>query len=168
MSDPELLADFNYSLGNRYQLTFGTLTYTVAGSTGGLDITGSNSFAQINFSDASNARSLKFAAGTITTIRNGNGFNVRGTTGKLMTIDTITGSSTFTLTSSNVQSTDYLSVTRSTVDASPKWYAGANSTNGGTNTNWLFAAAPNTSGGSGSGNGVMMSNRALLNIRNIM
>lgn len=148
--------------------TYGTLTYTVAGSTGELDITGNNSFAQINFSDASNARSLKFTAGTTQTIRNGNGFNVRGTAGKLMTIDTITGASTFTLTSSNVQSTDYLNINRSVVDVSPKWYAGANSTDNDTDTNWIYAAAPNISGGSGSGNGVMMSNRALLNIRNIM
>lgn len=125
-------------LGGGY--TYGTLTYTVAGSTGELDITGSNSFAQINFSDASNARSLKFTAGTTTTIRNGNGFNVRGTAGKLMTIDTITGASTFTLTSSSVQSTDYITPTRSTVNSSPKWYAGANSTDGTGNTNWLFQA----------------------------
>jgi len=121
-------------------LTFGTINYTVAGSTGELDITGSNSFSQINFSDASNARSLKFTAGTTQTIRNGNGFNVRGTAGKLMTIDTITGASTFTLTSSNVQSTDYLNVNRSVVDASPKWYAGANSTDNDTDTNWIYAA----------------------------
>lgn len=131
--------------------TYGTLTYNVAGSTGELDITGSNSFAAINFSDASNARSLKFTSGTTTTIRNGNGFNVRGTSGKLMTIDTITGTGTFTLTSTNIQSTDYMNVIRSTVDASPKWYAGANSTDGTGNTNWLFTAAPPT-GGAGSNN----------------
>lgn len=121
--------------------TLGTLTYTVAGSTGELDITGSNSFAAINFSDASNARSLKFTTGTTTTIRNGNGFNVRGTSGKLMTIDTITGAGTFTLTSPNQQASDYMNVIRSTVGASPKWYAGANSTNGTGNTNWIFTAA---------------------------
>lgn len=123
-------------------LTFGTLTYTIAGSTGQLSITGSNSFSAINFSDITNARSLKFTAGTTTTIRNGNGFNVRGTSGKLMTIDTITGASTFTLTSPNQQSTDYITPTRSTVDASPKWYAGANSTDGTGNTNWIFTNSP--------------------------
>lgn len=122
--------------------SYGTLQYTVAGSTGELDITGSNSFAAINFSDVTNARSLKFTAGTTTTIRNGNGFNVRGTSGKLMTIDTITGASTFTLTSPNQQSTDYITPTRSTVDASPKWYAGANSTDGTGNTNWIFTNSP--------------------------
>jgi hypothetical protein len=128
--------------------SFGTLNYILSGSTGELDITGSNSFAAINFSDASNARSLKFTKATNTTIRNGNGFNVRGTTGKLMTIDTIDGAGTFTLTSTNVQSTDYMNVIRSIVDASPKWYAGANSTDGTGNTNWNFTAAPATGGGS--------------------
>lgn len=123
-------------------LTYGTLTYTVAGSTGELDITGSNSFAQINFSDVTNARSLKFTAATTTTIRNANGFNVRGTSGKLMTIDTISGASTFTLTSPNQQSIDYANIIRSTVDASPKWYAGANSTDGTGNTNWIFTNSP--------------------------
>jgi len=71
-------------------LTYGTLDFTVAGSTAQLNVTGSNSFAAINFSDASNARSLKFTNGTTTTIRNGNGFNVRGTAGKLMTVASLT------------------------------------------------------------------------------
>lgn len=129
--------------------TFGTLTYTVAGSTGGLDIIGSNSFAQINFSDASNARTLRFTAGTTTTIRNGNGFNVIGTSGKLMTLDTITGTGTFTLTSTLDQRCQYLSVKNSTVDSAPKWYAGTTSTNVSGNTNWLFTAAPTLTIGTG-------------------
>lgn len=58
-----------------------------------------------------------------------------------MTIDTVDGAGTFTLTSSNQQATDYMNVIRSTVDASPKWYAGANSTDGTGNTNWLFSAS---------------------------
>jgi hypothetical protein len=133
-------------------LTYGTLTYTIAGSTGELDITNSNSFAAINFSDASNARSLKFTKATTTTIRNGNGFNVRGTSGKLITLDTVDGAGVFTLTSTNQQgSMDYITPTRSTVDATPKWYAGANSTDGGTTTNWVFTDAPVLVNGSGSG-----------------
>lgn len=127
---------------NGLGLLWGTLTYTVAGSTGTMGIITGGSFAVINFSDVTNARLLNFTAGITVTIRNGNGFNVRGTAGKLMTIDTITGASTFTLTSPNQQSTDYITPTRSTVDASPKWYAGANSTDGTGNTNWVFSAAP--------------------------
>lgn len=117
---------------------FGTLTYTVAGSTGQLEMTGSNSFAQINFSDITNARTLLFTAGTTTTIRNLNGFNVRGTSGKLMTIGSITAAN-HTLNSSLQQSTNYVSISRSVVDANPKWYAGYDSTDGSNNTNWIFS-----------------------------
>lgn len=68
--------------------TYGTLTYTVAGSTGTLIITGSNAFGQINFSDASNARTLQFTSGTTNTITNPNIF---GTSGKKMTVSAVTG-----------------------------------------------------------------------------
>lgn len=49
-----------------------------------------------------------------------------------------TGASAATMTSTNQQSVNYLSIQDSTVNASPKWYAGANSTNVSGNTNWLF------------------------------
>jgi hypothetical protein len=123
-------------------LTFGTITYTVAGSTGELDITGSNSFAQINFSDASNARSLKFTAGTTTIIREKNGFNVNGTSGKLMTVASITGPA-FTVSSLEKQgAVDYVSLTNCVATETNTWYAGANSVDNGGNTNWIFSVAP--------------------------
>lgn len=126
-------------------LTHGSLTYTVAGSTGQLSITGSNSFSAINFSDASNARSLKFTAGTTTTIRNASGFNVRGTSTKLMTVDSLTAA-THTLSSTGLQSCDYLSVTNSIATGGGAWYAGANSTNVSGNTGWTFTAFTGISG----------------------
>lgn len=121
--------------------TFGTLDYTSSGSTGGLDLVTSNSFAAINFSDPTNARTLRFAAGTTTTIRNANGFNVQGTSGKLMTVTSTTGA-THTITSPYQQSCDYLNLSYSTATGAGAWYAGANSTNGGGNSGWLFEAAP--------------------------
>ena len=78
--------------------TYGTLTYIVAGSTGKLTVSGSNTFGNLNFSDASNARTLEFTAGTTTTII-GN-FNVNGTSGKLMSVVSAIGGSAFTLTKS--------------------------------------------------------------------
>lgn len=140
--------------------TFGTLTYTVAGSTGELDITGSNSFAQINFSDVTNARSLKFTAGTTTTIRNGNGFNVQGTAGKLMTVSSITGA-THTLASTSRQVCSYLNVSYSIASAG-LFYAQTTSTDGLNNTNWIFTDAPILSVGGGS-NGIQ--NR--MNLQNL-
>lgn len=113
--------------------TYGTLTYTVAGSTGQLTITGANTFAAINFSDVTNARTLSMPTATATTITNVGGFNgVVGTAGKLMSV-------VGDVTSIYTQWTDYLSISSS--DAiGPGWYAGANSTNGGGNTGWLFRA----------------------------
>lgn len=121
--------------------TYGTLTYVVAGSTGSLSISGSNTFNTINFSDASNARSLLFTAGTTTTVTN---WNVRGGPGRLVILDTATGTSTFTLSkaSSMVALADYLDIRRSVATGGATWYAGANSIDGGNNTGWQFTAAP--------------------------
>jgi hypothetical protein len=85
--------------------TYGTLTYTVAGSTGQLTITGSNTFGTINFSDATNARTLQFTSGTTNTFTT---FNVVGTSGKKMTVSAVTPASAATL-------------------AGPNWWIGVNS-----------------------------------------
>jgi hypothetical protein len=119
--------------------TFGTLTYTVAGSTGILQITGANTFGTINFSDATNARTLQFTAGTTNIILNH--FNVQGTSGKLMTVNSITGGSTFTLSrSSGTESCDYLSLQDSIATGGAAWYAGTHSTNVSNNSGWIFTA----------------------------
>lgn len=122
-------------------LTYGILEYNVAGATGGLDITGSNSFEGIRFSDASNARTLRFTAGTTTTIRNPSIFPI-GTSGKLMVIDTITASThNIVLTGGRVNS-NYLNIKNSVISGGSGAYAGANSTDSGGNTGWIFTEAP--------------------------
>lgn len=121
--------------------TYGTLTYTVAGSTGSLTITGANTFGTINFSDASNARSLLFTAATTTTVTN---LNVTGTAGKLMTIDSSTAATHTLSKSSGTVARDYLNVANSIVTGGATWFAGANSTNGGGNTGWIFRAPGNS------------------------
>lgn len=122
--------------------TYNILTYTVAGSTGELDITGSNTFNTINFSDASNARTLAFTAATTTTITNA--FNVSGTAGKLMTITSITAATHTLSKPTGTVSDNFLSISNSIATGGASWFAGANSTNGGGNTGWIFAAPPNT------------------------
>lgn len=130
--------------GNGY--TYGTLTYTVAGSTGTLVVTGSNTFNTINFSDASNARTLQFTAGTTTTITGS--FNVFGTSGKLMSVQSATAAThTLSRASGNVSTVDYVNLTNSIATGGAGWYAGANSTDSGGNTGWIFTAAPNNTGG---------------------
>lgn len=122
--------------------TYYKLTYTVAGSTGGLNMVGDNTFDTLNFSDVTNARTLLFTAASTTTIKNS--FNVFGTAGKLMTIGSITAASHALVKQGSDVSSDYLSISRS--DASPPntWYAGANSTDGGNNTGWIFTVPPPT------------------------
>lgn len=132
-------------------LTIGTLTYTVAGSTGSLSIQGSNTFGTINFSDATNARSLLFGAGTTTTIISS--FNVQGTAGKLMTVSSLTAATHTLSKASGVVDGRYLNISYSIATGGAQWYAGVTSTNGGNNTGWIFTDAPVTGGSSGSGAG---------------
>lgn len=122
-------------------LTYGTYTYNLSGSTGKLQVTGSNSYSQFNFSDASNARSLEFTAATTTTIRTPNGFNVRGTPSKLMTVSSITAA-THTISSAYDQSCDYLNLVNSIATGGGVFYAGSHSTDGGGNTGWIFSDPP--------------------------
>lgn len=114
----------------------GTLTYTVAGSTGELDITGGGGIVTINFSDVTNARSLKFTAGTTVTFTT---FNVQGTATKLMTVASITGAAHTLVKASGTVLCDYLNVVNSHAGGGATWYAGSDSTDGGGNTGWIFA-----------------------------
>lgn len=121
-------------------LTYGTIDYTVAGSTGALKFDNDGSAPTVttfNFSDASNARSLIFndlGTGIIFGT-----FNVQGTAGKLMTIQT-TVASNHKINSPNDQICNYLSISRSTAAGGGTWYAGADSTDGGNNSGWLFVS----------------------------
>jgi hypothetical protein len=127
-------------------LTYGTLTYTAAGSTGALSITGANTFSTINFSDASNARNLVFAPSTTTTITDS--FNVQGTAGKLMSVVSSTAGTAATISkASGTVACDYLSVKDSTATGGATFYAGSNSTNVSGNSGWSFTGAPTGTSG---------------------
>ncbi len=131
--------------------TYGTLTYTVAGSTGSLTITGANTFSTINFSDASNARTLILPASATTTITSA--FNVQGTSGKLMTVSSSSAGTAATLSKQfGIVSCDYLSIQDSTATGGAAWYAGANSTNVSGNTGWTFTVPATVVAAAGGGN----------------
>jgi hypothetical protein len=125
---------------------FGMITYNVAGSTGLLYMRGTgDSILGFNFSDSSNARTLRFIAGTTFTIRDGTKFNVNGTSGKLMSIDTNTAGSAATLAvTTGTISCDYLSVKDNTVTTTTPAYAGANGTLVSGTTNWLASSPPSS------------------------
>lgn len=122
-------------------LTYGKLQYTVAGSTGQLSVTGANTFKTIEFSDTTNARTLAFTAAITTNFTN---LLVRGTAGKLMTITSVTAAThTLSKAASGVVDCDYLSVSQSIATGGATFFAGDNSTDGGSNTGWIFKEAPN-------------------------
>jgi hypothetical protein len=114
------------------------------GGTGALTLTGANTFYKIT--NSTQPTSILFTPSTTTTLTNG--FLVNGTAGNLVTIGTVGNTGTFTLSLAvGVGYGNYLSLSRSTATGGAFWYAGANSTNGGNNTGWVFSTyIPNQSG----------------------
>ena len=116
-----------------------SLTYSVAGSTGQMTMSGSNYFENLNFSDANNPRTLALTIATLTTVKN---LNVNGTSGKLMTIASTTGGTLAYLELvGDLPTVDYLTVTDIYLTLPYKFYAGANSTTTGATTNVITTAA---------------------------
>jgi len=72
-------------------------------------------------------------------------FNISGTVGNVVTLDSTFAPSVFNLRkSSGIVSCDYLSISNSNAGGGASWYAGANSTNVSNNTGWIFTAPPVT------------------------
>lgn len=118
---------------------YGTLNYIVAGSTGRLDFFTSHTWNTINFWDATNARAIRWQAGTTITITGM--FNVNGSASKLVTMDTTTGGSAIIINkASGVVSNDYLSLKDCTFSGGARWFAGTHSTNTSGNTGITFTA----------------------------
>jgi hypothetical protein len=107
------------------------------GGAGDLTITGSNTFGDIT--NTVQPASVLFTAGTTSTFSN---FSLSGTAGNLITVGSVTAASHTLSKASGTVSRDFLSISRSTATGGALWYAGANSTNGGNNTGWIFTAPP--------------------------
>ena len=60
----------------------------------------------------------------------------------MITIGSVTAASHTLSKASGTVSSDFLSVSRSTATGGAGWYAGANSTDGGNNSGWIFTAPP--------------------------
>jgi hypothetical protein len=114
------------------------------GGAGALTITGSNTFS--NITNTVQPASVLFTAGTTSTFTN---FNLSGTAGNLITIGSVTAASHTLSKASGTVSSDFLSISRSTATGGAGWYAGANSTDGGNNSGWVFTAPPAPSAGNG-------------------
>ena len=111
------------------------------GGAGALTITGSNTFS--NITNTVQPASVLFTAGTTSTFSN---FNLSGTAGNLITIGSVTAASHTLSKASGTVSSSYLSISNSTATGGAGWYAGANSTDGGNNSGWIFTAPPAPSG----------------------
>jgi hypothetical protein len=106
------------------------------GGAGALTITGANTFSNItNTYSATGATSILFTAGTTSTFTN---WNASGASGNLLTIGSVTAASHTLSKASGTVNADFLSISRSTATGGATWNAGANSTDGGNNTGWLF------------------------------
>jgi len=114
------------------------------GGAGALSIEGSNTFS--NITNTVQPASVLFTAGTTSTFTN---FNLSGTSGNLITIGSVTAASHTLSKASGTVSSDFLSISRSTATGGAGWYAGANSTDGGNNSGWIFTAPPAPSAGNG-------------------
>jgi hypothetical protein len=117
------------------------------GGAGALTITGSNTFNNItNTYKSTGATSILFTAGTTSTFAD---WNASGESTRLLTIGSVTAASHTLSKSSGTVSADFLSISRSTATGGAGWYAGANSTDGGNNSGWIFTAPPAPSAGNG-------------------
>jgi len=110
------------------------------GGAGALTITGSNTFSNItNTYKTTGATSILFTAATTSTFTD---WNASGESTRLLTIGSVTAASHTLSKASGTVSADFLSISRSTATGGAGWDAGANSTDGGNNSGWIFTAPP--------------------------
>ncbi len=113
--------------------TYANLWFSRGASTATNVITGTNTFTDIK-DDGTGTHGLTLPNATTTCTT----FHVSGTSGHLITM-----SATSTISvASGIVSVDYLDLSNSTATGGATFYAGANSTNSGSNSGWIFTAPP--------------------------
>jgi hypothetical protein len=120
--------------------TYGKLTIGGSTSTSTTTISGPT----MTFSEIASTKTVAHTIVFPNTTTTVGAFTVQGSAGNLVTLSRTGASGTFTLAKSGggVVGSNFLSISNSTASPSNTWYAGANSTNGGGNTGWIFANAP--------------------------
>lgn len=89
------------------------------------------------------AQTINFNANQTVTLTSGAGWQIAGSAGALVTLQSSSGSWNI-VCPSGIVSGDYLSLKNSHASGGASFYAGANSTNVSNNTGWQFVAAPKT------------------------
>ena len=106
------------------------------GGAGALVITGANTFA--NITNTVQPATITLPSSTTTTVSN---FNVNGTSGNLVTINSsISGTqATLNYVGADVIDVNFLSIKDSNATPASVWYANVTSTNVSNNTGWIFS-----------------------------
>ena len=130
----------NVYLGGK---TIGEL-YVNTGGTGAVAIR--DSLGTIGTLRINPGRTMEFTNSSTTTVNN---FNAVGSSGNVITLRTLSDAASnwsIVYGGVGVVSCDWLSVKRSQASPADAWYAGANSTDVGNNTGWIFTAPPSATG----------------------
>jgi hypothetical protein len=127
-------------------IVYYTLEYARGGGGGTLTLSGNNAF--VNFIDTTStaAHSLIFTAASVNNFVR---FNVRGSAGALITINsTTTAAHSLSRQGRGIVNCDYLNIQHSVASPASTWYAGANSTNNQAvatvGSGWIFTIPPSS------------------------
>lgn len=117
-------------------LTYANVYFSRGTSTATITLTGTNTFTDFK-DDGTGTHTITFPNVTTTV----SSFTVSGIVSHLITLQRTGASGTWTISdSSGSNNRDYLSISNSAATGGATWCAGANSTDGGGNTGWTFAA----------------------------
>ncbi len=116
-------------------LSFNNLWFARTTATGINRVSGANTFNDLKDTGTA-AHTIRFTINTTTTIST---FSVSGQSGALITLDSSTGGTAFTLScASGIIARNFLSIKDSTATGGALFYAGSSSVNTSGNTGWIF------------------------------
>ena len=140
----EINKEFNHYFDDAVPLTgkiYNNIWVTGSGTGKFYFDTGSNTFN--DFKVDTPPHTIRFRGGETQTVST---FTVSGTSGNLITIDSVDEATQHTLSkSSGVVVCDYLDIKNSNAGGGATWYAGANSADTTNNDGWIFTGEPSAS-----------------------
>ena len=138
------IANRTFNLGSTNGLVFGTIGINGSTTNNSTNFAYGSMTVNTLSSNKTVSHTINFSfSGTAFNVTN---FNINGRAGNLVTINSTFAPTAGTISkSSGIVSSDYLSIQNNNATGGATWYAGANSTNLGNNTGWIFTAPPNTS-----------------------
>jgi hypothetical protein len=139
---PGIIALTNPNAGASQSFLGGSNTYNctlqLSSVSSTINIGGSNTFTTIINTEAISG--LYFEYNTTNTFTN---WNVNGTAGNLVTLDSSDGEASFSISkASGIVSSDYLNIKHSDAIGGAAWYAGTHSIKDGATSGWILTAPP--------------------------